>query len=449
MKRLYLLNLGCPKTQVEGELLTGWAEKAGIQLSDDPWDADIIVVNTCAFIREAKEEAIDAILEAAELKAETDCALYVYGCLPQRYGDQLEAELLEVDGLFGVGQWENLLTTIARSDRSFGSNPYLGRHLWIPKHYAYIRIADGCDQGCTYCVIPQIRGRYCSRPPDEIIAEAEHLVGRGVKELLPVAQELNSYGHDLGLGKGNEPLISLLHKLCRIEGLEWVRPLYLHPPACDEELLYFWASEPKLCRYLDLPLEHASDRILKAMGRGGSRRQALRLIETARRLMDDVVIRTSLMVGFPGETRADFEELLDFMQEIRFERLGSFRFSAEEDTPAAQLKNQVSDKVKRDRQEKLMSLQSEISFQQNLARVGGTIEVLVDSYEKESGFSIAHSRQELPDVDGEILIPGRHPVSAKLKVKIESATEYDLVAYPIAEEEVDQNLHKASAQEFR
>lgn len=430
MTRLYVHNLGCSKQQIDGELIRGWGLKRGIQLTDDPQTADIIVVNTCAFIQEAQEEAIEAILEAAQMKADGNCReLYVCGCLPQRSQQNLAAELPEVDAFFGVGQWREILNSISPIgiEGDF-RNPYVQRHLETPDHYAYLRIADGCDRGCTYCVIPSIRGRYRSRPPEEIIEEAEHLARRGVKELLPVAQELNSYGHDLGLGKGNAPLIALFERLCAVASLVWVRPLYLHPPACDEELFAFWASQPKLCRYLDLPIEHASDRILKAMGRGGSQRQLLNLIERARQHLPDVVLRTSVIVGFPGETEADFEELLDFVQQVRFRRLGSFEFSAEEGTPAASLPNQVSAEIKARRRRRLMELQMDISSDYNAARVGTTEEVFVDSYEAESGFSIAHSRQELPELDGEILIPGEYPVGVKVQVLIESALEYDLMA---------------------
>ena len=443
MKRLFLHNLGCAKNQVDGELLAGWASKGSVSLVENPYEADVIVVNTCAFIQEAKEEAIEAILEAAKVKAESDCqALYVCGCFPQIYRDELKAEFPEVDAFFGVHEWPKLLRTLTQNTVEPSGNPYLERHLWTPRHYAYIRIADGCDRGCTYCVIPRIRGSYRSRPPDEIIEEAKYLADQGVRELLPVAQELNSYGHDLGIGQGNEPLISLLEKLCNIEKLEWIRPLYLHPPACNEALLEFWASQPKLCRYLDLPIEHASDRILKAMGRGGHQVQIGQLIQSARRMMDDVVIRTSIIVGFPGETEADLEELLDFVRAIQFERLGSFRFSAEEYANAASLPQQVPEAAKTERQERLMLLQSEISHEINLARVGQVEEVFVDRYE-ESGLSIAHSRKELPELDGEILVRGRYPEGSKLRVRIESAAEHDLMAVPLRER-ADQTYSKAS-----
>ena len=446
---LYLLNLGCAKNQVDGELLAGYASRSGIHLTEDPYSADVVVINTCAFIQEAKEETIEVILEAARLKAENRCQrLFVCGCFPQRYKDQLPAKLPEVDAFFGVNQWQDLLRTLIQRDFKTDANPYLRRHLWTPRHYAYLRIADGCDRGCSFCVIPTLRGPYHSRSPDDIIEEAQHLAQQGVKELFPVAQELNSYGHDLGLGERNRPLISLLEKLCTIDGIEWIRPLYLHPPACDEELLSFWASQPKLCKYLDLPIEHASDRILKAMGRGSSQERIRDLIATARRLIADVVIRTSVIIGFPGESNAEFEELLDFIQEIRFERLGSFRFSPEKGTPAFDLPDQVPDELKADRQEKLMTIQSEISLQQNLAQVGCTREVFIDSYEEESGYSIAHSQRELPELDGEILIKGHYSPGTKMRVKIETATEYDLFAQPLENEMNNQKVPQTFSQEY-
>jgi ribosomal protein S12 methylthiotransferase len=306
------------------------------------------------------------------------------------------------------------------------------RHLSTPGHYAYLRIADGCNRGCTYCIIPTLRGHYLSRPPGEILDEARTLAGRGVRELMPVAQELNSYGHDLDLGSRSGPLIALLEDISGIDGIEWIRPLYLHPPACDQELLEYWASQPKLCRYLDLPIEHGSDRILRAMGRAGSRDQIRKIVRQARELMEDVVIRTSVIVGFPGETEADFEELLDFIREMRFERLGSFRYSPEEGTPAFDLNNQIPEPVRAERQAKLMAVQGEIAAELNRAQIGEVREVFVDSFEEESGYSIAHSRRELPELDGEILIPGRHPVGEKLQVVIEETSEHDQIARPLS-----------------
>lgn len=433
MTRLYLHNLGCAKQQVEGELIRGWGRQGGIQFIEDASQAEVIIINTCAFIREAQEEAVQAILEAAQMKSQGSCRqLLVFGCFPQRFQTELAAELPEVDGFFGVGQWRDVLRRIGLNGGSAtAANPYVLRDLETPPHYAYLRIADGCNRGCNYCVIPTIRGPYVSRSMDEIIEEAEQLAARGVKELLPIAQELNSYGHDLGLGRGNEPLMRLLESLSRIEGIEWIRPLYLHPPACDDELLAFWASQPKLCRYLDLPIEHASERILKAMRRGGSRRHLEGLLESARRWMPDVILRTSIIVGFPGETDEDFEELLDFVRQIRFHHLGSFEYSAEEGTPAAALLNPISESVKRKRRERLMDLQLEIAQEHHLERIGTIEDVFVDSWEADSGFSVAHGRRETPEIDGDILIKGNYPTGSKLHVQIESAMAYDLIARPL------------------
>ncbi len=432
MKRLYLHNLGCAKNQVDGEMLAGWAEDSEVLITDDAAEAEVIVVNTCAFIQEAKEEAIDAILEAAKLKSEGICQdLYVCGCFPQLYREELTVQLPEVDGFFGVEEWPSLLKKLTLNEVIPGANPHLRRRLQTPAHYAYIRIADGCERGCTYCVIPKIRGKYRSRPIDEIVSEARLLAQKGVKELLPVAQELNSYGQDLDKGKGNGLLKSLFEALVEIDDIEWIRPLYLHPPACDEELIEFWASQQKLIRYLDLPIEHASDEILRSMGRAGKKEQIRRIVNLAREYMPDVVIRTSIIIGFPGETDYDFEELLDFIKEMRFERLGSFQFSPEEYTPAASLPNQVPDEIKSERQARLMELQSEISFEYCLSRVGSIEEVFVDTFEADSGYSIAHSRKEIPELDGEILISGEYAPGSKLSVRIESATEYDLFAQPV------------------
>lgn len=413
-------------------MLAGWVERRGVQIIDTAEKADVIVVNTCAFISEAKEEAIEAILAAARLKQEGHCrALYVCGCFPQRYTSELSRELPEVDGFYGVQEWTKLLEIIAPEGADPDDNPYLGRRRETPAHYAYLRIADGCDHGCTYCVIPSIRGVYKSRPPDEIMAEVEHLARSSVKELLPVAQELNSYGHDLGLGQKNRPLMDLLERIGGVEGIEWIRPLYLHPPACDIELFDFWASQEKLCHYLDFPIEHAADRIIKTMGRGSSQKQLKNLIEYARKVMPDVVIRTSIIVGFPGETDDDFNQLLDFVKNTRFERLGCFRYSAEEGSFAFNLPTQLPEKLKKRRQTRLMTLQRKIAQEINRKRIGEIEEVFVDEYEKASGYSIAHSRKELPELDGDILIKGEYPAGAKLTVRIESDLEYDLVAVPV------------------
>ncbi|RJP76943.1 MAG: 30S ribosomal protein S12 methylthiotransferase RimO [Candidatus Zixiibacteriota bacterium] len=439
MIRLYLHNLGCAKNQVEGELVRGWGIKRGVEITADPRAADTIVVNTCAFIQAAQEEALDAILDAARMKTEGQCRrLFVFGCLPQRFGRELEAELPEVDAFYGVGQWRALLDRVLADGRaSITGNPYLERDLETPGHYAYLRLADGCNRGCSYCVIPSLRGRYASRPPEEIVEEAAALARRGVLELLPVAQELNSYGHDLGLGRGNRPLMDLLERLCGVEGIAWVRPLYLHPPACGEELWEFWATQPKLARYLDLPVEHASQRILKAMGRGGSRRQLLDLIAAARRHMPNAVLRTSIIVGFPGESPRDFRELLDFIEEARFERLGCFEFSPQEGTPAAALPGQVSPRTRARRRRDLLDVQMDISLEYNRSRVGSRDEVLVDFYEAETGYSVAHGRSELPELDGEILIPGNYPPGTRMEVVIERAQEYDLFARPVAAGEAE------------
>mgnify|MGYP005834476679 CR=1 FL=1 len=430
MNRVYLHNLGCAKNQIEGEIVAGWGRHLGLEFTEDSRSAEVILVNTCAFIREAQEEAISAILEAARLKSEGKCKkLYVFGCFPQRFGDLLTVELPEVDGFFGIGQWREILSaltgieTIEKLD-----NPFLRRKIQTPEHYAYLRIADGCNRECSYCAIPAIRGRYKSRRPDDILEEAQMLVGQGVKELIPVAQELNSYGHDLNLGRGNQPLISLLERLCGIPGVEWVRPLYLHPPACDEKLFAFWASQPKLCQYLDLPIEHASDRILKAMRRGGGREQLHSLMVSARKQMPDVILRTSVIVGFPGETEADFEELVDFISAVKFHRLGSFEFSPESGTPAEKLPQQVPKRIRQQRRVRLMNLQREIAEEYNSARIGAIEEVVVDGYERESGYSIARSRKEAPEIDGEILILGELTVGAGYRAKITAAYDYDLLA---------------------
>jgi ribosomal protein S12 methylthiotransferase len=432
MSNLYLHNLGCSKNQIDGEMLSGLASRRGIKITDHPEDAEIIVVNTCAFIKEAQEEAIEAILSAANYKKTGRCQkLYVCGCFPEKYSAELAQELPEVDGFFGVLQWQALLEKLVPTGQPLQPNPYLDRLRGTPSHYAYLRIADGCDHGCAFCAIPAIRGKYRSRPIDDIIAEVEMLAANGVKELIPVAQELNSYGHDLGLGNKNRPLMDLLRKIAKVQGIEWIRPLYLHPPVCDFELIDFWASQPKLCRYLDLPIEHASNRMIKAMGRGGSQKQIRQLIEYARHMMPDVIIRTSIIVGFPGETREDFKTLLDFVKEIKFDRLGGFRYSAESGTFAQSLPVQVSERTKLRRLGKLMDVQRDIALELNEKRVGSILEVYVDDYEDSSGYSIAHSRWELPELDGEILLDGKYPIGQKLEVRVESVLEYDLIAKPV------------------
>ncbi len=401
-------------------------ESAGYRVvfDSDSFEAKVVVINTCGFIGDAKQESIDVILNAVEAKeAGLIEELYVVGCLSERYAEELRGEIPEVDQYFGVHDWAEIVERLGGEH-----NPSLEttRKLTTPKHYAYLKISEGCNWRCAYCAIPLIRGKHISVPMEVLIEEAQGLVAKGVKELMVIAQDSTYYGMDI---YGERKLAELLRKLCRIEGLEWIRLHYAFPTGFPDDVVEVMATEPKICKYLDIPFQHISDNQLSAMKRRHTKAEAMALIERLRSAIPDIALRTTLLVGHPGETNEDFEELKEFVRDVKFERLGVFCYSEEEGTHSATLKDDVPQEVKEARAETIMLMQSEISLQNNLKRVGTTQRVIVDSFNGE--FFIARSEYDSPDVDQEIMVssPTKRLFKGRFHdVTISHAEDYDLYA---------------------
>ena len=414
MKRIQVVTMGCSKNRVDSEHLMRVLQERGYELVPETVDlasgrVDEVIINTCGFIQDAKEESINAILEAVEAKKEGLVQkVSVFGCLSQRYRSELPPEIPEVD------EWNGVLT--------FDT---LGRVLTTPKHYAYLKIAEGCDRSCSYCAIPMIRGPHVSVPMEQLVAEAKLLAAQGVKELIVIAQDTTYYGLDL---YGKRRLGELLQQLAEIDGIEWIRLHYSYPAGFPEDVLRVMADNPKICPYIDIPLQHSADKVLAMMRRGVDGRQTRELVARMRQLVPGVVLRTTLIVGHPGEGEAEFRDLLDFVQECRFERLGAFQYSEEEGTYGAiHYKDDIPAEVKQERYDRLMELQSGISLAFNQSRVGTRTRVLVDSVSGD-GILVCRSQTESPEVDGEILIKGTAPVGQFADVTITGADEYDLIA---------------------
>ena len=425
MKKINVITLGCSKNTVDSEHLMARLAAAGYEVlfDSDRTDAKVVVINTCGFIGDAKQESIEMILRAAEAKKAGKIErLFVIGCLSERYADELRTEIPEVDEYFGARTWDGIIRALGASE-----DPALAteRHLTTPKHYAYLKISEGCNWKCGYCAIPLIRGEHRSVPMEELEEEARKLAARGVRELMVIAQDTTYYGIDL---YGRRCLAELLRRLCRIDGIEWIRLHYAYPTAFPEEVIEVMAAEPKICKYLDIPFQHISDAQLAAMHRRHTKAEALALIDKLRRAIPGMALRTTLLVGYPGETEADFGELLDFVREVRFERLGVFAYSEEEGTYSArELHDDVPEAVKQQRVERIMALQNEISLDNNRRRVGRTERIIVDS--RQGDFYVGRSQYDSPEVDQEILIPAaaRRLLRGHFyDVRITSAADYDL-----------------------
>lgn len=428
-----MISLGCNKNRVDAESALGLLKEKGYQLTDDPSDAEILIVNTCGFIESAKEESIDAIFEMASYKKEGRCrVLAVTGCLSQRYADSLMEEIPEIDLLLGVNQYAALPDAIEQA--LSGKRPALcaddysyfeqSRVLTTPFYSAYTRIGEGCSNRCTFCAIPLIRGPYRSRDENAILNEIRSLASRGVREHILVAQDTTRYGTDHG---GHTTLPSLMKKVASVDGVEWLRVLYCYPDETNEELLDLLASDPKICPYLDIPIQHVNAELLHRMHRRGTREDILRAVKGARGR--GLTLRTSIIVGFPGETEDQFRELLDFVEEVQFDRLGAFPYSPEEDTPAARLPDQIPDEIKQERFDRLMTLQNRISLSRNQSRVGSTETVLVTDRNQE-GLCLGRSRREAPETDGEILFTAgtsQPEIGSFVNVRITDAKDYDLM----------------------
>lgn len=420
--KVNIITLGCSKNLVDSEVLMGQLEASNVEVvheSDEP--SDVVVVNTCGFISDAKEESIDTILRYAEAKKSGQVGkVYVMGCLSQRYRKELEAEMLEVDGFFGVNDLPEILKELGVDYKK----ELVGeRLLTTPGHYAYLKISEGCNKKCSFCAIPLIRGKHVSRPMEDLVHEASHLAARGVKELILIAQDLTYYGFDL---YRERKLASLLESLCEINGIEWIRLHYAYPSDFPVEIADVVKNNPKICNYLDIPLQHISDPLLRSMNRGVTKEKTYRLLETLRGKNPGISIRTTLIVGYPYETEEHFEELKAFVKEQRFDRLGVFMYSPEEKTSAWYLHDAVPDEVKRARMEEIMEIQQEISLEKNQEKVGREFKVLIDR--KEGDLYVGRSEFDSPEVDNEILIESVVPLQTGnfYKVRINRAEHFDL-----------------------
>ncbi|MCG9968176.1 30S ribosomal protein S12 methylthiotransferase RimO [Pelotomaculum terephthalicicum JT] len=435
--KIGLVSLGCPKNLVDSEIMLGILKKDGFTVTNREKEADVLIINTCSFINDAKEESINTILELARLKEEGSCkAILVTGCMAQRYPKELTDEMPEIDGLLGTGTIreiagavKDVLTgkkvSLVRAP-GFLCDANLPRLTSTPPHTAFLKIAEGCDNCCSYCVIPQIRGPLRSRPVDDIACEAAHLAAGGVKELVLVAQDTTRYGVDL---YGKPALVDLLKQLAALDGPVWLRILYAYPDLLTDELIELMMSEKKVCRYLDLPLQHASNEVLKRMNRRGSPAEIIRLVEKLRSALPGITLRTSFITGFPGETEADFLELLDFMREIKFDRVGVFTYSQEEHTAAAKMPDQIPEEVKSERRDRAMAVQQKISLERNMKKIGSVIPVLIEGFHSIGGLKyFGRSEGDAPDIDGKVYIMSEVKLNPGdiVQVSVVDAAEYDL-----------------------
>ncbi len=435
--KVMFISLGCDKNLVDAEKMLGILRKEGYAFTDDEKEAEIIIINSCCFIGDAKEESIQTILEMASLKETGVCkALIVTGCLTQRYQDEFLKELPEVDGVLGIASWQEIGRVVKEALEKKYPHIFYDNNL-LPKtdaervvttggYYAHLKIAEGCDKHCTYCIIPKIRGRYRSVPMDELVEEAEKLAEQGVRELILVAQETTLYGVDL---YGKKTLPELIRRLAKIPGIYWIRLQYCYPEEITDELMEVIASEPKVCHYLDIPIQHGSDRILKRMGRRTDSRQIREMVEKLRKKIPDIALRTTLITGFPGETEEDFEELMDFVDEMEFERLGVFAYSQEEDTPAATMEQQIPEEIKQDRRDQVMELQQEIAFEKSQSMVGRVLDVMIEGKVADENAYVGRTYMDAPGVDGYIFVQtGVELMSGDfVKVNVTGAVEYDLI----------------------
>ena len=427
MKKINIITLGCSKNTVDSEHLAAQLAEVGYKIvfDSDRTDADVVVINTCGFIGDAKQESIDTILRAAQLKSEGRIEeLFVVGCLSQRYADELRPELPEVDDFFGVNDWGDI---VARLGAKYNKEVETHREISTPSHYAYLKISEGCNWMCGYCAIPLIRGRHKSVPMEQLVAEAELLAEKGVRELMVIAQDTTYYGVDL---YGERKLAELLERLCRIEKIEWIRLHYAYPTDFPDQVIEVMAREKKICRYLDIPFQHISDNQLKAMKRRHTKADAYTLVDKLRKAIPDIALRTTLLVGYPTETEDDFAELMQFVRDCRFDRLGVFAYSEEEGTySATQLRDDVEEDVKQSRVERIMRLQERISLENNARRIGQKMRVIIDR--KEGDFYIGRSEYDSPEVDQELVIDsqGKRLMRGKFyEVEITDAEDYDLYA---------------------
>lgn len=435
--KILFISLGCDKNLVDSEVMLKLLEEKGYQFTDDETEADVIVINTCCFIGDAKEESVNTILEMAEYRKSGSCkALIVTGCLAQRYQKEILDEIEEVDAVLGTASYDAVAETVEKvlggqKELRFESIDRLvpdqgGRVLTTGGHYAYLKIAEGCDKRCTYCIIPKLRGHFRSVPEEQLLAEAQRLADQGVKELILVAQETTVYGVDL---YGEKRLPQLLTKLARVPGIRWIRVQYCYPEEITEELIQVIKNEPKVCHYLDLPIQHASDRILKRMGRRTTQADLRRIIGRLREEIPDICLRTTLISGFPGETEDDHEELMRFVDDCEFDRLGVFPYSAEEDTPAASMPDQIPEEVKEERRAELMELQQEIAFEKAEEMAGRELTVMIEGKVADENAYVGRTYKDAPGVDGYLFLNTDETLMSGdfARVRVTGALEYDLI----------------------
>ena len=435
--KILFISLGCDKNLADSEEMLGLLTARGHEIVDDETQADAIVINTCCFIKDAKEESVETILEMAEYKKTGSChALVVTGCMAQRYQKEIIQEVPEVDAVLGTTSYGDIVKALEEAVagnhfEEFRDIDYLPdtgskRVLTTGGHFGYLKIAEGCDKHCTYCIIPKLRGKFRSVPMERLIAQAEDMAEQGVKELILVAQETTVYGKDL---YGKKSLHILLKKLCEIRGIRWIRVLYCYPEEIYDELIETIRDEKKICHYLDIPIQHASDRILKRMGRRTSKQELIDIVGKLRKEIPDIVLRTTLITGFPGETEEDHEELKEFVDEMEFDRLGVFTYSPEENTPAAEMADQVPEEVKEERRDELMELQQEISYDRGQDRIGQELLVMIEGKVADESAYIGRTYGDAPKVDGYIFVQtGELLMTGDFaKVRVTGALEYDLI----------------------
>jgi ribosomal protein S12 methylthiotransferase len=425
--KINLVTLGCPKNIVDSEVLQGGLQACGVEFVNDPASAQAVIINTCGFIESAKEESIDTILQAVQLKKDGHIRqVFVTGCLSERYGAELRQEIPEVDAFYGNRDLPKIVAGLAQHLRL--KYELVGeRELLTPKHYAYLKISEGCEHPCTFCAIPGIRGNFRSTPIPELVAQAQMLAQKGVKELILVAQDSTQYGLDLNQ---QQQLPALLRALNRVDGIEWIRLMYAYPYHVNDEIIEAVASEPKVVKYIDMPVQHVTDRMLKRMARRVSRAFTEELIARMHRRIPNLVLRTSLIVGFPGETEEDFQELYDFVCEGKFERMGVFTYSHEEATPAFQFADQVSEEVKRERYDLLVQAQREVAADWNEKQVGRELRVLIDEYDEHEHAYKGRTAWDCPDIDHTVLVRalrGALRIGDFYQTKITAARDYDLI----------------------
>jgi len=441
-KKVAVVTLGCPKNQVDSEVMSGLLAQNHIFI-ENPEEADVIIVNTCTFIQSAKEESIEAIFEMASLKKTGACqTLIATGCLAQRYGSELMQDIPELDGVLGTGNIDEITKLVQETEKKrtslikqgapdFLHNELMARIRSTPDYLAYVKVAEGCDNYCTYCVIPYVRGHFRSRPQESVIHEVQEMAAQGVKEILIMGQDTTRYGQDL---YEELRLPQLIRELARIEGIEWIRLMYCYPERFTDELIETMRQEPKVCKYIDLPLQHADNKILKDMNRRGTIEQAETLIGKLRTAMPDITIRTTMITGFPGETEQEFQSIVDFIQRVQFDRLGVFAYSQEENTPAGQREDQVPPEVREKRRDQIMQIQQDISRQRLQRWVGRVVTVLLEM-KLPDGRWMGRTEGDAPEIDGQVYIPDTQ-VSLQegdlVKVRILEADNYDLMGVVVS-----------------